>query len=436
MFRSPKYVKRYEYVYYDMRTPLNTQDGAAVVQPRPEHLFVVDNSTEVNPIDWYNAYLEVEFNMKKLDDTLYPRANDATAKLAAPSNGLSLIKELKVDCNSTRVYTNSRANETANIIALTTYSKPYADSLGMDQFFYPDENTGAAEARDDQVALNPAFVKRKSLIISQTGPEVATPVRMTLPLYLWSYFASFHQALAPNMKTVISITLESDANVIFKNAAAANGRIFVTKLRLWCPKIIFNGLGTKTFMEEFLKPKKWTILREHIDSDQTQSTNAFYRISTGIRRPRHVFIWVVPQASYNNQDGNIFKFNTFDMGSNHSTFTRARLEVNNSVYYPQLDYNALTEFSRLYRSLMSFNSSYNNMETGTLINIENFRKLFGIIYFNLQNQEEDLKDSAVSLTFRYELNNALDAQMQINSLVLYEHELELYTDSGKLLIRA
>ena len=435
MFRSPEYVKRYEYVYYDMRTPLNTQSGNNVVQPRPEHLFVVDNSTEVNPIDWYNAYLEVEFNMQKLaNNTKYDGANDANTKMAAPSNGLSLIKELKVDCNSTRVYTNSRANETANIIALTTYSKPYADSLGKDQFFYPDENTGAAEVRDDQAALNPAFVKRKSLI---TGTPAVTTVKLTLPLYLWSYFASFHQALAPNMKTVISITLESDANVIYRDVATTDvGRIFVTKLRLWCPKIIFNGLGTKRFMEEFLKPKKWTILREHIDSDQTQSTNGFYRISTGIRRPRHVFIWVVPQASYNSQTGNIFKFNAFGMGGNHSSFTRARLEVNNSVFYPQLDYNALTEFSRLYRALMSFNSSYNNMETGTLINIENFRNLFGLIYFDLRNQEEDLKDSAVSLTFRYELSAALDAQMQINSLVLYEHELELYTDSGKLLIRA
>ena len=413
-----------------MRTALNTQDGANVVQTRPEHLFVVDNSTEVNPIDWYNAYLEVEFNLKKADNTNYPAANDTTAKMAAPSNGLSLIKELKVDCNSTRVYTNSRANETANIIALTTFSKPYASSIGEDQFFYPDTNTGAAEVRNDQAALNSAFVKRKSLIAG------GLTVRMTLPLYLWSYFAAFHQTLAPNTKTVISITLESDSNVIFKDAATDAGRIFVTKLRLWCPKIIFNGLGTKTFMEEFLKPKKWTVLREHIDADQTQATNSFYRISTGIRRPRHVFIWVVPQASYNSQDGNIFKFNTFDMGGNHSSFTRARLEVNNSVFYPQLDYNAVTEFSRLYRSLMNVNASYNNMETGPLVNITNFRNLFGLIYFDLRNQEEDLKDSTVSLTFSYELSAALDAQMQINSLVLYEHELELYTDSGKLLIRA
>ena len=428
MFRNPEYVKRYEYVYYDMRTPLNVQAGNNVVQPRPEHLFVVDNSTEVNPIDWYNAYLEVEFNMQQLaNNTKYPVANDNDTKLAAPSSGLALIKELKVDCNSTRVYTNSRANETANIVALTTYSKPYADSIGEGQFFIPDTDTGEA------VDTSAGFLKRKTFI---TGTPAVTTVRMTLPLFLWSYFAAFHQTLAQNMKTVISITLESDANVILKNANTAAGRIMVTKLRLWCPKIIFNGLGTKTFMEEFLKPKKWTVLREHIDADQTQATNSFYRISTGIRRPRHVFIWVVPQASYNSQDGNIFKFDTFDMGGNHSSFTRARLEVNNSVFYPQLDYNAVTEFSRLYRSLMNFNSSYNNMETGTLIDISNFRNLFGLIYFDLRNQEEDLKDSTVSLTFRYELSAALDAQMQINSLVLYEHELELYTDSGKLLIRA
>ena len=62
------------------------------------------------------------------------------------------------------------------------------------------------------------------------------------------------------------------------------------------------------------------------------------------------------------------------------------------------------EESRLYRALMSYSSAYNDFLTGSLIDRANFRQLFGIIYFDLRNQEEDVKDSVVSLTFRYELN--------------------------------
>jgi len=36
---------------------------------------------------------------------------------------------------------------------------------------------------------------------------------------------------------------------------------------------------------------------------------------------------------------------------------------------------------------------------GPLIDRANFRNLYGIIYFDLRNQEEDVKDSVVSLTF-------------------------------------
>lgn len=62
-FRSPEFVKRYEYSYiFDLQTPLNANVGANNRQTKDNYLFVVDNSSEANPIDWYNAYLEVNFN--------------------------------------------------------------------------------------------------------------------------------------------------------------------------------------------------------------------------------------------------------------------------------------------------------------------------------------------------------------------------------------
>ena len=48
-----------------------------------------------------------------------------------------------------------------------------------------------------------------------------------------------------------------------------------------------------------------------------------------------------------------------------------------------------------------------------------------MIYFNLRNQEEDVKDSVVSLTFRYELNGGNPTNYTINALVLHEKEIEL-----------
>ena len=201
----------------------------------------------------------------------------------------------------------------------------------------------------------------------------------------------------------IIIGLENDNNIVFRKAAAPDSKVVLTKLRLWCPTIIFNRLGMKEYTEKYLKPKKWTYLREHHEILQTTAVNSYFRISTGIRRPRHVFIWVVNNGQYNSQQGNIFTFDTFSIGTANRYFSKAQSEVNNSIYYPQLEMTT-DEESRLYRTLLSFNSAYNDLLSGPLINRDNFENVFVMIFFNLRNQEEDVKDSVVSLIFRYELN--------------------------------
>ena len=430
-FRKPEYVKRYEYTYYDLETPLNAIVANNARQRKDNYRFVVDNSSEANPIDWYNAYLEVDFQLVTLADSgvgITAGANNGDQD-ATTTNGNTFIKEIQVECNGTSVYTNMKANEATNALTLLKYTKSYADSVGKDQFFYVDTSTGTTEGRPAQPLYNEGFAKRKI----QT--DAANVNKISIPLNQYSYFAAFKNQLHPNIKTSILIRLEDDNNIIFKKAAAPDSKVIVTKMRLWCPKIIFNGLGLKEYTEKYLKPKKWIYLREHHEIDQTTAINSYFRISTGIRRPRHVLLWVVPTASYNSQTHNIFTFKTFSIGANNRYFSKAQLEVNNSIYYPQLEMTSQEE-SRLYRALMSFNSGYNDFLSGPLIDRANFKNLFGMIYFDLRNQGEDVKDSVVSLTFRYELNGANPTAYTLNALVLHEKEIELYTASGKLLIKA
>ena len=430
-FRKPEFVKRYEYTYFDLETPLNAIVPNNARQRKDNYRFVVDNSSEA-PIDWYNAYLEVDFQLVTLADSgvgIVAGPNNGNQD-ATTTNGNTFIKEIQVECNGTSVYTNMKANEATNALTLLKYTKSYADSVGKDQFFYVDTSTGTTEGRPAQALYNEGFAKRKILT------DAAAVNKISIPLNQYSYFAAFKNQIHPNIKTNILIKLEDDNNIIFKKAAAPDSKVIVTKMRLWCPKIIFNGLGMKEYTEKYLKPKKWIYLMEHLESTPTTATNSFFRISTGIRRPRHVLVWVVPTASYSSQEHDIFTYKTFAIGANQRYFSKAQLEVNSSMHYPQLEMTAQEE-SRLYRALMSFNSGYNDFLSGPLIDRANFRNLFGMIYFDLRNQEEDVKNSAaVSLTFRYELNGANATPYTLNALVLHEREIELYTASGKLLIKA
>ena len=189
--------------------------------------------------------------------------------------------------------------------------------LAKTSFFYVDTDTGTTEGRPAQARFNEGFAKRKILT------DAARVNKISIPLNQYSYFAAFKNQLHPNIKTNILIRLENDNNIIFRNDAAPNSKVVLTKMRLWCPKIIFNGLGMKEYTEKYLKPKKWIYLREHQESIQTTAINSFFRISTGIRRPRHVFLWAVPTASYNSQTHNIFTLEHILHWSKRSIFRKS-----------------------------------------------------------------------------------------------------------------
>ena len=279
---------------------------------------------------------------------------------------------------------------------------------------------------------NEGYATRKKLT------DAAATNNISIPLNLYSYFAAFKNNLHPNLKINIKLTLENDDNIIFRHTdqagPAPDSIVIITKLRLWAPKIIFNEEGLKAYLAEYLKPKTWIYHKEHQEIKQSNATNDAFRVTAGIRRPRHVFIWAVPTASYDNQGANIFTFGLNKVGGNRG-FARAQLEINNSMFYPQLEFSS-TEESRLYRVLMSYSSAYNDVLSGPIIDRTNFKNLFGLLYFDLRNQGDDVKDSVVSLTFRYQLTGAPAAPYTLNALVLHEKEIELYTASGKLLIKA
>ena len=429
-FRQPKFVKRYEYNYYDLETPLNSIVANNARQIKNNYRFEVDNSSEANPIDWYNAYLEVDFKLVTLADSTVGivAGTDADTKFCTTTNGQTFIKEIQVECNGITVYNNTRANESANILSMLKYTKSYAGTVGKDQFFFPDTSTGTAEPRPDEELYNEGFGKRKILT------DAAGDNNISIPLNLYSYFAAFRNNLHPNLKINIKLTLENDDNIILRNANAPNSKVILTKLRLWAPKIIFNEEGLKAYLAEYLKPKTWIYHKEHQEIKQSGATNDAFRVTTGIRRPRHVFIWAVPTLSYNNQGANIFTFGISNIGGNRG-YARAQLEMNNSMFYPQLEFSS-TDKSRLYRALMSFSSAYNDVLSGPIIDRTNFNNLFGLLYFDLRNQRDDVKDSVVSLTFRYQLTGNPAGNYTLNALVLHEKEIELYTSSGKLLIKA
>ena len=85
----------------------------------------------------------------------------------------------------------------------------------------------------------------------------------------------------------------------------------------------------------------------------SQETQGSFKVCGDIRKPRHVFIWVLNSAKLNNQEGNMFLFNTYNI-ANGQSFTQAQLELKNGVYYPQKSIQSKIEISKTYNTLMKY----------------------------------------------------------------------------------
>ena len=88
-----------------------------------------------------------------------------------------------------------------------------------------------------------------------------------------------------------------------------DNRVVITKFQLIVPRITFNSKGNELYLDKYVIPRKWNYLREVVyNSDSTQQKTGSYRISTGVDKPRHVFVYIINDAQIDNFEHNKFMF--------------------------------------------------------------------------------------------------------------------------------
>ena len=372
-FRNPKYLERYEDVIFDLERPLVTADpDANATQVRAPNLkFIADNTGEATPFDWYNARFSMDFKVKLLD------ANNLAAN---DHNGIvngsnSFIKKLTILANGREVYSCNEANQVANIKNLLEYNSSYAKSIGTKEFYYPDTSR-SAEERAAQATYNVGFALRKKVL------GTSALVNCEIPLNRYSFFEALEDKLLPNTKIELNFEIESDANLVFQ--AGADCRVIVKRLQLYIPKLTFNAEGQKLYMENYLKPYKWTYLNEvvHISNNLQQQTG-HYRITTAISKPRHVFVWAITTARINAQTANQIKYDTFGNLPANADVSRGYLEVGNGNEYPDFHYKPFTDLTRVFRGLLEYAHANNDFQGGTILDMDSYKKVYPIIYFDI-----------------------------------------------------
>ena len=112
----------------------------------------------------------------------------------------------------------------------------------------------------------------------------------------------------------MNFEIESDGNLIWQ--AGADCRVVITRMQLYVPRETFNSEGRSSYMSQYLKNHKWTYLRENIErSNSSRQKAGHFRISTGISKPRHVFVFIINDATIDAQTANPFLYNTFSVST-------------------------------------------------------------------------------------------------------------------------
>ena len=288
---------------------------------------------------------------------------------------------------------------------------------------------------DVNVNYNKGFAVRKAFL------RLSAEVNCEISLNRYSFFEALEDKLLPNTKIELNIEFDSDKNLIWRQGAAdADGtsyRLIITRLQLFVPRLLFNSEGQKLYMENYLKPYKWTYLKEVVfASNVSTQSSGHFRIMNGISKPRHVFVFIINNANIDNQLDNSFLYNTFSVSTNPRTLNRCYLKVGNGNEYPRIHYEPTKDASRVFRDVMSYGYANNDYQGGTLLNISNFKSLYPFVYFDLTKQKMDIKDGVTSLSFHYELSGTTATDYVMYGLVLREQEAEIEKEGGKLLLRA
>ena len=191
-----------------------------------------------------------------------------------------------------QVIDTPNVNESVAIRNKAKYSRAYLD-VATSTLFYSDIGTCTASR-----TANTSFTSKAALTNAAGG------VNLIVPLNKYSFFAASQNLVYPTGKMELSNTLESDGNVLYKDAAAAEGRYVATKMRILVPKMELNSAGRNKFCAELVEIRTWGFLADRVETSPVFTLQSgTFEISSSIEKARCVMLYAVDST----KDGGVKK---------------------------------------------------------------------------------------------------------------------------------
>ena len=257
---------------FDFRA--NTEKCDLIIQPPidssqlKKYIFGIGSSQDYIPIDWYKAYIHISLDVKKADG----RNLNNGAVIALASDSCSLINSFKFESDSRQIYYATDINYAMTTKNLLEMSNEYINTSGKRMFMYPslkdnknitkyttDTTTHAVES--DNPLYNVNYHKRVNL--------TKNTIHVIIPLNCMEYFQSMKNVLIPPSKVEITIDIEQDDILIYKDTLVDDAKIIIKDIFLCYEKLTLSA-ANRLLYTKFLSTQQ--IIKFYRESINVQTS--------------------------------------------------------------------------------------------------------------------------------------------------------------------
>lgn len=407
-------IEEYEYHEYEPIT------GTNINNPGEIRINIETQDIYTHPSE---SYLIIEGRLTKADGTAYANAEN----VAITKKGLMhLFSNIKYQFSGQEIESLFLPGQATTILGLLKYPDDFSKSQGLNQLWYKDTTSAAANA-------NAGFAVRQSYLIQSPNPKATFSFRV--PLKHTFGFCEDYEKILYGMKQTLTLVRKSDNDAIFRDNAADPGKITLDKVPWYMPHVLPADAEKfqlyKTIESKTSIPVAYRI--RHCDSISVpQSTSFTWRLSvkSSPEKPRYIVVgFQTSKDGYQKENPSIF-----------DNVSKKIYVMLNSARYPavyyQIDFNK-QQFSRVYGDAAVFRSKFYNMdelESNPNITPADYKTLFPLFVFEKSKQSERLKSSVTDIQIKTQFNANVPAGTEAFAVVISDKMLNFQSDGNKMCV--
>ncbi|XP_065642087.1 uncharacterized protein LOC124807031 [Hydra vulgaris] len=329
------------------------------------------------------AYIQVEGRLQAASGASYADTDVVTLT----HNGIMhLFDRMACDLSGQNIETVNNLGQATTMLGMLKYSNDFQLAEGLNQLWYKDTAT------DANLTTNVGFTVRQAYIIKK--PTTKGTFSFCIPLNHIFGFCEDYTKVIYGFKHTLTLQRKNDNDAIFRSAAAAIGKVNLTKISLWMPYVIPSDKGRHT-LNTIISNKATIPVAFYSRSCETMTLNQTTKMTwrLGVKsdeKPRYIIVgFQTNKDNDQTQNASIF---------DHCNLTNIQVVIN-KIRYPEADYELSfpnQQVSRAYTDVSNFKENFCGIDkiiSNCNITPSGYRDLYPLFVFDLRHQSERLKPS-------------------------------------------